>query len=127
MSDLLSKFIVKNKKEDVIHSSAFAKVQNSEGIGVASSQSFSDRMKIEQNRNRIRGYGDSQVVVQSRASSGIKAKTYTPPEQTGYGTNNGVGRVSSRVGGPKPVGLRSNSSGSLNSRPPMRKNPGISR
>lgn len=83
MSDLLSKYIIKKKTKDVIHSSVYAKAQNSDGIGAASTQSFSNRMSIEKNRSRIRGYNDSRVVSQARASSGIKSKTYDTPEKEG--------------------------------------------
>ena len=126
MGDFLSKYIIKKKTEDVIHSSAYAEAQNRGGIGTASTQSFNDRMKIEENRSRIQEYNDSRVVTQARASSGIKAKVYTLPEQDNNGNGNG-GRVQSRIGGVRQSGLRAGSTGDTNFRPPTRKNPGISR
>ena len=80
MSNLISKFLSKSKKEDVVHTSAYGIAQNEGGIGVASVQSFGARMQIEKNRNKVRGYNDSRVVAQAKADSGVKAKVYTPPE-----------------------------------------------
>lgn len=119
MSDLLSKFIIKKKTKDVIHSSAYAEVQNRGGMGVASTQSFSDRMRIEKNRNRIRGYNDSRVVSQARASSGIKAKTYEAPEKKdGFLDRKSQANMTSAAKANNTSGL---------SRPPVVRNPGISK
>lgn len=72
--------LVKDKIEDVVHSSTYAKAQNSNGLGATSSQSFTDRMKIEHNRKRIRGYNDARVVTEAFTSSGIKAEAFTSTE-----------------------------------------------
>lgn len=74
----LLKYVMKAKKEDVVHSSAYGKAQSGGGIGVASTQSFAKRMEIEKKRNLVRGYGDAGVVGQARAASGVRAKKYEP-------------------------------------------------
>ena len=117
MSDLLSKFIMKKKTEDVVHSSAYAEAQNRGGIGAASTQSFNDRMRIENNRDRIRGYNDSRVVSQARASSGIKAKTYEAPERKD-------GFLDGKSQANASFTKKSNGANGL-SRPPVVRNPGI--
>lgn len=119
MSDLLSKFIMKKKTEDVIHSSAYAEAQNSGGIGAASTQSFSDRMKIEKDRSRIRGYNDSRLVSQARALSGIKAKTYEAPERKD-------GFLDRKSQTNASFAKKPNGASGL-SRPPVVRNPGISK
>lgn len=62
MGNLLSKFVFKDKKDDVVHSSAYGVAQNEGGIGAASTQSFAQRMEIERNRQNIKGYRDARVV-----------------------------------------------------------------
>ena len=54
--------LMKEESKDVVHSSAYAQAQNSEGIGAASTQSFATRQAIEQSRKMVRGYRDSKVV-----------------------------------------------------------------
>ena len=99
MNNPFLKRLMKDKKEDVVHSSAYAKVQNSNGIGVASVETFSGRLAIEQNRQVVRGYGDSKIVNEARGNA-PRAKKYEPPETSG----------------PERRAI-----------PPIRKNPGISR
>lgn len=68
---------MKAKTEDVVHSSAYAQAQNKEGIGVASTRGFDERMRMEKNRTAVKGYGDSEVVNDSRENA-PRAKTYDP-------------------------------------------------
>lgn len=75
------KYVMKDKKEDVFHSSAYAKAQNS-SIGVASTESYQVRVNMNQNRTRVRGYDESEVMTGAKAN-GPRAKKYTPPERTG--------------------------------------------
>lgn len=103
------KRLMKAKKEDVIHSSAYGSAQNQGGIGAASSESFQDRMKREKNRTIVRGYGDSQVAT-SAMGNAPRPKTYTPPAK-GISSNSKVAQL-----GPKPL-----------STPMPPRNPGISR
>lgn len=74
---------MKAKKEDVIHTSAYAEAQN-QGIGAASSSTFAERQKIEQNRSVIQRYSDAQLVRESRGNA-PKAKKYTEPSQEDAG------------------------------------------
>ena len=72
------KYVMKDKKEDVFHSSAYAKAQNGESMGAASSESYNVRVNINQHREKVRGYGDSEIMMGAK-NQGPKAKTYTPP------------------------------------------------
>lgn len=47
---------------DVVHSSAYAKAQNGGTIGAASTESFTERQKIDNDRSYIKKYNDSRVV-----------------------------------------------------------------
>ena len=82
MRNPLLKFVMHEKKTDVVHTSAFGRAQNGRGMGATSAQSFSERMKVEKNRKRVRGYNDSRVVTQAYGAVGVRAKKYIPPEKT---------------------------------------------
>ena len=126
---------MKGKKKDMVHTSVYAEVQNSGGIGAASTRTFSDRMKIKGNRQKIREYNDSRVVTQAYASSGVKAKTYEMPERKDAFLNKDR-QLDSALNTKSTVMNTSNTSGSSiskntgmksPSRPPATRNPGISR
>ena len=121
----LLKYVMKSKTEDVMHSSAYAKAQNGEGFGTSSSKSFEERMKMEQNRTRVRAYGESKLMNDS-FGHGPRAKTYevnAGGEQRFSGRELGGARRT--VGG--AAGNGGNSAPSRAMTPPVRKNPGISR
>ena len=86
MDNPFLKRLMKDKKEDVVHSYTYASAQN-KGIGSASTITFSERQKINQNRSVIQGYSDAKLVRDS-LSNGPKAKTYSeeiaekPPTDT---------------------------------------------
>ena len=80
MKNPMLKFIMKEKKGNVVHTSVYAEAQNSGKFGASSTRSFSDRMRIKGNRQRIREYNDSRIVTEAYASSGIRAKTYEAPK-----------------------------------------------
>lgn len=71
---------MKDKKEDVFHSSAYAKAQNGASIGVASSESYQVRVNINQNRQNIKGYKDSELMngIRSQMPKAAKAATSEP-------------------------------------------------
>lgn len=71
---------MKDEKEDIFHSSAYGKAQNGGSMGSASSVSFTDRMKINQSRRVVKGYGDSRLASQG-IGNGPRAKQYTPPAE----------------------------------------------
>ena len=87
------KYVIKDNKEDVFHSSGYAKVQNGASFGAASSESYQVRVNINQNRQKVRGYGDSEIMAGAR-SQGPKAKTYTPPANNAGGPAMGGGVAS---------------------------------
>lgn len=53
--------ITKVKSSDVIHTSGYARAQNGDNIGAGSTQSFAERQAIEDRRQYIRSYRDSQL------------------------------------------------------------------
>ena len=82
MNNPFIKYVMKEKKEDIFHSSAYGKAQNGEAIGAASVEGFNERLKIDRNRQIVKGYNDSRVVNGAYAN-GPKAKKYVPPEEKG--------------------------------------------
>lgn len=80
MKNPFMKYVMKEKKENIFHSSEYGKAQSADKIGAASSETFSERMKTEKNRQIVRGYNDSRVVTGAYAN-GPRAKKYTPPEK----------------------------------------------
>ena len=71
---------MKDKKEDVFHSSGYAKVQSGAAIGAASTESYEVRVNIDKNRQRVRRYNDSRLMTEAR-SQGPRAKVYEPPKK----------------------------------------------
>lgn len=77
MDNPFLKYIMKDEKEDIFHSSAYGKSQSGENFGTTSSESFTARRTTDQNRQFVKGYGDSRI---SNTSVNMQhAKTYTPP------------------------------------------------
>ncbi|MBR0479895.1 hypothetical protein IJJ49_01325 [Candidatus Saccharibacteria bacterium] len=80
MDSAFLKYLAKEKKGEIFHSSAAGRAQNAEGIGTTSSSTFAERQAVEKNRQVIRGYNDSRVVSQAY-SSAPRAKKYVPPTE----------------------------------------------
>jgi hypothetical protein len=80
MKNPFIKYVAKERKEDIFHSSEYGKAQSAGVIGTASTESFNERMKVEKNRQIVRGYNDSRVVT-GAYTNGPRAKKYTPPEK----------------------------------------------
>ena len=78
MNNPLLKYLSKTTKKDVMHTSAYAQAQNKDGMGASSTRSFTERMRVERNRQRIQGYNSSRLVSQTFAV-GPRAKTYEAP------------------------------------------------
>ncbi|MBO7132062.1 hypothetical protein J6V85_02255, partial [Candidatus Saccharibacteria bacterium] len=113
------------KTEDVVHSSAYAQAQNKKGIGVASTEGFAERMKIEQNRTTIRAYGDSRVVNDSFGQA-PRPMVYNP--ETDKSERLKIrDRDSMAVGRAMMANKTAVPAPSKPTVPPARKNPGISR
>ena len=70
-----TQFLIKGKKQDFFHSSAYGKAQSGNVIGVASTESFSQRQKIEHNRQNIRRYKDSKIAAET-VNQGPRPKEY---------------------------------------------------
>ena len=73
------KYLVKEQMPDVVHSSVYAKAQNENGIGAASTESYEVRVKIDKNRQKIRGYRDSGLINDAKMNTS-KARAYTATE-----------------------------------------------
>lgn len=80
MNNPFIKYLMKEQKENIFHSSAYGKAQNAGAIGAASTESFEERMKVEQNRKIVQGYNDSRIV-NGVYMNGPKAKKYVPEEK----------------------------------------------
>lgn len=87
---------MKDKKEDVFHSSAYAKAQNGGSLGAASTESYQVRVNINQNRSRVKGYGDSELMMGAH-NAGLKAKAYTPPVNGAGGSGASAASASARA------------------------------
>ena len=81
MKDLILKYIKKDSKEDIFHSSAYGKAQNSSSMGTASTETFSKRRELDQHRQAVRRYGESRIA-NNAALNGPHAKPYTPPKSS---------------------------------------------
>ena len=57
----MNDYVVKSSLEEVAHSSGYAKAQSGSRIGVASTQSFSQRQSIDYRNSKVRSYQDSQL------------------------------------------------------------------
>ncbi len=123
--------LMKEKKGDVVHSSAYAKAQNQGGIGSSSMQSFEQRKIIEQNRSIVRKYGDSKI-----ANEAGRASWQARRDAAQFGESDDSGRASSTNGlrgklnsKDADVGTKGGDTTVKNgpSQMPTRRNPGISR
>lgn len=77
----LLKYMMKTKKEDVVHSSGYAQVQNEGKIGSASVESFAKRRAMEANRTAVQGYRDSRVVNDAYGNAGAEAAVFSAEKE----------------------------------------------
>ena len=54
-------YLMKDKKEDVVHTSTYAEAQNRGKIGAASTEGFQARLVADKNRAYVQRYRDSKV------------------------------------------------------------------
>ena len=126
----LLKRIMKDKKEDVIHSSAYAEAQNQGGIGSSSMQTFEQRKAIDQNRNLVRKYGDSKIATEVGRTSWQARRDAAQFGESGDGekgvsTSGLRGRLNSKENDTGTKGGDTATKGGP-SQMPARRNPGIS-
>ena len=74
---------MKDSKEDVFHSSAYAKAQSGATLGAASSESYQVRVNINQNRQNIKGYKNSELMMSRNPE--LKAAAFKPEGGAGAG------------------------------------------
>lgn len=102
MKNPFLKYIMKEKKENIFHSSAYGKAQSADVMGTASMQSFEERMKVDKNRQIVQSYNDSRIVSGSYLN-GPKAKKYVPPENKEQPRNFGATKTTAAEPAPKPA------------------------
>ena len=83
MNNPFLKRLMKDEKEDIVHSSTYAQAQNDGGIGAASSESFEKRRKIDMERTQVRRYGESKVA--HRTAEEVLRKRRQDAVETGGG------------------------------------------
>lgn len=106
MSGLYSKFVIKDKKNDVVHSSGYGVAQNGGAMGASSTVGFSERMRINNNRSRVKRFGDSKIATQFQ-NNYTGAKVYDRKNDSAAGTYaQKNGSDSGRLGGAKRYGAR---------------------
>lgn len=98
MKNPFMKYIAKEKKENIFHSSAYGKAQSAGALGATSTESFEERMKVEKNRQIIQRYNDSRIV-SGAYSNGPRAKKYVSLEKRSGATEAGSGLGSSLSSG----------------------------
>ena len=79
MKNPFLKYLMKEKKENIFHSSEYGRAQSAGIMGTTSTQSFEERMKVDKNRQIVQSYNDSRIVSGSRMNR-PKAKEYVLPE-----------------------------------------------
>lgn len=80
MSDApIVKRMIRDEKSDFFHSSAYGRAQSGGTIGAASTESFDQRRKIDENRQNIRKYDDSLVAEQRYNPEGAGATRVDQP------------------------------------------------
>lgn len=119
------KRLMSDKTEDVVHSSTYARAQN-ENIGVASTESFSLRQEIDQNRQVVKRYRDSGIVNERRGRE-IGAKKYEVGDDKGIEGAKSLVQSSVRSSAKPLKQMPVQSSAKPLTQPPARKNPGIFR
>lgn len=119
MNTPLLKYVNDPDKDEVFHTSAFARAQNGGHLGAASSETFTARRSLDQNRQFVRNYGDSKLA--TAGNPGLHAKAYDPTAQPRFASDARVA-ANQRFAASRPA---AQSPASQMSRPPLPKNPGI--
>ncbi|MBQ1298732.1 hypothetical protein IIY24_02775 [Candidatus Saccharibacteria bacterium] len=147
MKNPFLKRLMKEKTGDVLHTSAYGEAQNSGKIGSTSTQSFSERLRVNRERRRVKAYRDSKLVNDAfsnrskfrdnggtagevgSGSKGAESSLRGAGEVGRTGENGAVSRVGSirGAGGINGVSGVNGAGGTGMTRPPERKNPGIFR
>lgn len=106
-------------RSQTFHSSGYAQAQNRGNFGAASTESFAERQKINENRKFVRGYNNARVI--SDAYAFERVRNYIPRTDNGSSVgNSGVAGASgvSRASGASRAGL---SAAAKPSTPPTRR------
>ena len=77
------KYIMKDKREDIFHSSAYAREQSGSNIGAASTESYAVRVNMARHRQTVGGYRDSRLMTGmkrgiAKAEGGAKKPGISP-------------------------------------------------
>ena len=131
MNNPFLKRLMKDKKEDIMHSSVYAKAQSAGVMGATSTTGFTERLGIDNNRQMVSKYHDSGVV--SRVYRKTPGESVVEKRGTMISVDGSNSRMAaSRVAEERPStggGVRRSSFEAARrpGMPPTRKNPGISR
>lgn len=130
MDNPFLKRLMKEKSQDVIHSSAYGEAQNSGKMGVASAQSFAARQAIEQSRSQVRGYRDSKIVTEE-GNRVARAATFDAEKDAAQraAIRERFGRERGEAGSNKQTSAQAapETAKPTAGNPPAWRNPGISR
>ena len=91
MNNPFLKRLMKEEKKDVMHSSAYGQAQNVGGMGVASTESFEKRRKIDMGRTQVRRYGESKVAHQTAEEVLRERRQDVTGVETGGGDGSSTG------------------------------------
>ena len=77
------KRMINGERAGIFHSSAYGRAQSGSTMGAASSESFAERRKVDENRQNIRKYSDSMVAEQRFNSEAVGATRLDNPAKVG--------------------------------------------
>lgn len=133
---LLLKYAMKNdKKEEIFHSSGYARAQAGDNFGAAGGETFDARRDIETDRKYIQGYKNSRITNEYRSLQRAKsmagaAVSSINNSDGGRGTANpmdtAISRAKQTSSEPRGFGIRGTRAGGASSAPrapkiPMRR------
>ena len=82
MKNPFMKYVAKEKREDIFHSSTYGKAQSGIVMGTSSNKTFTELKRARENRKIVQGYEKSGILNQA-ATNGPRAKVFTPPSPGG--------------------------------------------
>ena len=90
-------------KSKVFHSSGYATAQNGKNFGAASSETFTKRQTVDENRKFVRKYNNARIINDARAFDRVRQYVPRTGGAAGAGetdTGTGVARGTTRLAGP---------------------------
>ncbi len=124
--------LMKDNKKDILHSSAYARVRNGGNMGSDSVESFAARRAVDAKRRAVRGYNESRMVGESgvRAMGARQSKKEGSSEEIVSKRSFDKKVDNNNKDANRASGQRRFVEPNLNrpaAKPPVRRNPGVSR